>query len=151
MYGKGTVYLAAVRSNNSTAAIPAGFLLNPTGGAPDGGGLVAGASADALRYFNIYQISADYQVTPALRVGALWGRIDDTSGSGRDAQGGSVGAFYDFSRRTTLYTVLDTLKNGPNAGFRMSGSGTPKTNISDASDIAGRRLDGFHVGVLHRF
>jgi predicted porin len=149
MYGKGTVYIAAVRSNNATSAVPSGFLLNPTGGAP--GTLVAGTSTDARRYFNIYQISADYMLSTALRVGALWGRIDDTSDSGRDATGASLGAYYDLSKRTMLYTVIDTLKNGPNGGFRMSGSGSLKTNISSAADIQGRRLDGLHIGVLHRF
>ncbi|QIL73881.1 porin (plasmid) [Diaphorobacter sp. HDW4B] len=150
-FGDGTVYLAGVRSNNSTSAVPSGFLLNPTGGAPSGGGLISGTSADARRYFNVYQISADYMLTPQLRIGGAWGRIDDTSNSGRDAVGGSVGAFYNISKRTMFYTVVDTLKNGPNGGFRMSGSGTPKTNITSASDIQGQRLRGVHLGVMHTF
>jgi predicted porin len=148
MYGKGTVYLAVVRSNNSTStalANNAGTILGNVGG------VVAGTNTDANRFYNIYQISADYLVTPALRVGALWGRINDTSNSGHDASGGSVGAYYDLSKRTMLYTVIDTLKNDTNAGFRLSGSGAVKTNFTSASDVNGQRLSGAHVGILHRF
>lgn len=98
-----------VRSNNSTSSVPSGFLLNPTGGAPNGGGLIGGTSADARRYFNVYQISADHMLTPQLRIGGAWGRIDDTSNSGRDAVGGSVGAFSNISKRTMFPTRWLTL------------------------------------------
>lgn len=151
MYGKGTVYLAAVRSNNSTSTVPSNALLHPTGGPVNGGGLITGTNPDAWRFFNVYQISADYRVNETLRIGGLWGRIDDTSGSGRSAEGGSLGAFYDFSKRTMLYGIVDSLTNGPNGGFRMSGSGTLKTNISNPADIRDQRLNGVHLGVLHRF
>ena len=150
-FGGGTLYLAGVRSNNSTSAVPSGFLLNSTGGTPGGGGLITGTSADARRYFNVYQISADYMLTPQLRIGGAWGRIADTTNSGRDATGGSLGAFYNLSKRTMLYTVVDTLKNGNNGGFRMSGSGSLKTNLGNAADIQGQRQKGVHLGVMHTF
>ena len=150
-FGGGTLYLAGVRSNNSTSAVPSGFLLNSTGGTPGGGGLITGTSADARRYFNVYQISADYMLTPQLRIGGAWGRIADTTNSGRDATGGSLGAFYNLSKRTMLYTVVDTLKNANNGGFRMSGSGSLKTNLGNAADIQGQRQKGVHLGVMHTF
>ena len=70
-FGPGKVYLAYVRSNNSTGTAVsnnAGTILGNVGG------VVAGTNADVNRTFDIWQISADYRVLPLLRVGALWGR-----------------------------------------------------------------------------
>jgi predicted porin len=147
-YGQGKVYLVYVRSNNvtsSSAGNNAASILSNVGG------LVAGTNADANRYYRIVQLSADYRVTPALRVGGLWGRITDTSGSGRDASGGSIGAYYDLSKRTTLYTLADTLRNNTNAGFRPAGSAGLPFNFTNASDVNGRKINGVQAGILHRF
>ena len=147
-YGKGKVYLAYVRSNNSTATAisnNAGTILGNVGG------VVAGTNPDVNRNYNIWQISADYRIASNLRVGALWGRISDTSDTGHDATGGSVAAYYDLSKRTMIYGIVQTLRNGPNAGFRFGGSAALPTNFTNPRDINGQTLRGAHVGVLHRF
>ncbi|MBO9678351.1 MAG: porin [Acidovorax sp.] len=145
-YGRGKVYLAFVRSNNSTASSAgnnAATILGNTGG------LVAGTNADVNRYFRIWQLSADYRVLPQLRVGALWGRIQGEA-SGQGATGGAIAAYYDLSKRTTLMAVAERLANDGNAGFRLAGSGGLKSNFSGA-DVNGRTIKGVQLGVLHRF
>lgn len=156
MYGRGTVYLAFVRSNNSTSATTGSgagaTTLNNAGSILGGaGGLVAGTNPDVDRTYHVWQLSADYRINAQLRVGGLWGRIEDRSGSGRSANGGSVAAFYDLSKRTTLVAMLDTVRNGGNGGFRLAGSGGLKSNFANGADVNGRTINGVQFGVLHRF
>jgi predicted porin len=149
-YGNGKIYLAAVRSNNSTSSANgnnAGTILSNVS-SPNNS--FAGNNASINRFYNIFQISADYRVTPQMRVGALWGKMVDTSGGDAGASGGNVGVFYDLSKRTTLYSFASYMKNEQNAGFRFSGSAGPSANLAGA-DINGHKLTGFQAGVLHRF
>lgn len=151
-YGQGKIYATYVRSNNSTSSGTGATLIN--NGATivsNVGGVVAGTNADVRRVYDIYQLSADYRVSPALRVGALWGRIHDTSGSGRNASGGTLGAYYALSKRTTLLAQVDTLRNDTNGGFRLAGSAGLSPNFSTANDVNGRTINGVHLGVVHRF
>lgn len=146
-HGRGRLYLAIVRTNNITSnanGLTAGSLLGGTGD------LVAGNSLDAQRDFNLYQVSADYRLTPQLRVGALWGTIVDTSDSGRGAKGASVGAYFDLTKRTMFYGLAQQMKNDGNAGFRPSGSAGVNPNFT-GDDVNGRTLKGVQLGVLHRF
>jgi predicted porin len=149
-YGKGKVYFAFVRSNNSTANAngrnATGILSNIS--VPNNS--FAGTDPNAQRYYNIYQISADYRLSPQLRIGSLWGRMVDTSGGDAGASGGNIGAFYDLSKRTTLYGFANYMKNDTNAGFRFSGSAGPNANLAGA-DINGQRLTGLQTGIVHRF
>ncbi|MDE2299588.1 MAG: porin [Burkholderiales bacterium] len=148
LYGKGTVYLAFVRSNNSTSTAVsnnAGTILGNVGG------YNAGTNPDLNNFYNIYQVSADYQLTELLRVGALWGKIDDKSGRDRGASGGSMGAYYALSKRTTLLALVDTLRNATNGGWRPSGSAGLKTTFTAPNDINGRTINGVQFGILHRF
>ena len=151
-FGKGKVYATYVRSNNSTSS-GSGATLVHNGGTILGnvGGTVAGTNADVNRHHDIWQLSADYLVTPLLRVGALWGRIHDTSGGGRNASGGMIGAYYALSRNTSLLAIVETLRNDADAGFRPSGSAGLSPNFSTADDVNGRRIDGVHAGIVHRF
>jgi predicted porin len=147
-YGKGTVYLAYVHSNNVTSSSvsnTAGTILGNTGG------YNAGTNPDLNHFYDIWQVSADYYVTPLLRVGALWGRIIDTSGRDQGASGGSVGAYYDLSKRTTLYALADTIRNDTNGGFRPQGSAGLKSNFTNPSDVNGRTISGVQAGCLIRF
>jgi predicted porin len=149
-YGKGKVYLAYVRSNNITGNAngnTAGTILSNVS-IPNNS--FAGTDANIHRFYNVYQISADYRVTPQLRVGALYGTMIDTSGGDAGAHGGNVGAYYDLSKRTTLYGFANWMRNQPNAGFRFSGSAGPSANLAGA-DINGRSLTGLQAGILHRF
>ena len=148
MYGRGTVYVAWVRSNNNTATAVsnnAGQILGNTGG------YNAGTNPDLNEFYDIWQVSADWQVTGALRVGALWGRIEDRSGRDRGANGGSIGAYYDLSKRTMLLALVDTIRNDANGGWRPAGSGGLKSNFTNPADINGRNITGFQLGVVHKF
>lgn len=149
-YGKGTLYAAAVRSNNATSngnGLTAGTILSNTG---DPANSFAGTDPNARRYFNIWQLSADYRILPRLRIGALYGQIRDTSGGAAGARGGNVGAYYDLSRRTTLYGFANRLQNERNGGFRFLSSAGPSANLGGA-DVNGRTLTGLQAGILHRF
>ncbi|MES2070136.1 MAG: porin [Pseudomonadota bacterium] len=149
-YDAGTVYLAFVRSNNSTANANgrnAGAILNNVS-SPNN--FFPGTDLNAGRYYNIVQVSADYRLSPLLRVGALYGVMRDTSGADAGARGGNLGAYYDLSKRTTLYGFVNYMKNDANAGFRFSGSAGPSANLAGA-DINGKNLTGLQAGILHRF
>ncbi|WP_343583641.1 porin [Herbaspirillum sp.] len=149
-YGHGKIYLAYVRSNNITAnssGLTAAAILSNTAAT---GNVFNGTDANALRYFNIYQLSADYRISANLRVGTLYGVIRDTSGSNAGAKGGNVGAYYDLSKRTTLYGFANYMKNDSGAGYRFSGSAGPTANLS-GDDVNGRTLIGLQMGILHRF
>jgi len=148
MYGKGTVYLAFVHSNNNTSSAVSNNAAQILG---NSGGYNAGTNADLNHFYNIWQVSADYQVTTQLRVGALWGRINDTSGRERGANGGSVGAYYDLSKRTMLLALVDTIRNDSNGGWRPAGSGGLKSTFTTPSDVNGRTINGVQFGVVHRF
>jgi predicted porin len=147
-YGKGTVYLAYVRSNDATSSPvsnTAGAILGPTGG------YNAGTNPDLHHFYNLWQVSADYYVTPLLRVGALWGKIDDTSGRSQGASGGAIGAYYDLSKSTTFYTLADTIRNDANGGWRLNGSAALHSNFTNPADVNGQTITGLQAGIVHRF
>lgn len=147
-YGPGKLYATYVRSNNNSAA---GVLNNGGSILGNVGGVVSGTNAEATRFYNITQVSADYKVSPALRVGALYGRIKDDSGNGKNATGYGVGAYYDLSKRTTLVALAHSLSNDPNAGFRPSGSAGLRSTFTTAADVNGKTIRGLALGVVHRF
>lgn len=156
MYGRGTVYLAYVRSNNVTKTAisnTAGQIIGNAGGTPptNAGGYNTGTDPNLNNFYGIWQISADYKVTDLLRVGGLWGRIQDKSGRGQGASGGSVGAYYDLSKRTMLLALVDTLHNDVNGGWRPQGSAGLKTTFTTPGDVNGRTINGVQVGIVHRF
>ena len=153
-YGVGKLYLVGLRSNNNgtTPGSPSGTINN--GGSPlsnVGSSLVSGTDPGANTYYNIYQVSADYRLTPKVRIGALYGRIEDTSGTDKNATGWSVGSYYDAFRDTTFYFLVDSLANDPNAGFRPSGSAGLTKTFTDPNDVNGRTIRGAHVGFVYKF
>ncbi len=148
MYGKGTVYLVYVRSNNNTAS---GGINNAGTIVGNSGGINAGTNPDLRNFYKIYQVSADYRVLDNLRVGAAWGTIKDQSGRQRGATDGSIGAYYDLSKRTTLFTSVETLHNEKNGGWRPAASGAIKTTFTAASDVNGQKIDRVLAGISHRF
>ncbi|GGX93879.1 porin [Massilia dura] len=149
-YGRGTLYAAFVRSNNSTASANGNNAATILSNVSIPNNHFAGTDLNAARYYNIWQVSADYRVDARLRVGALYGAIRDTSGGNAGARGASVGGFYDLSRRTSLFAFAAWLKNDPAAGFRFSSSAGPSANLA-GDDVNGRRLTGLQLGVLHKF
>lgn len=150
-YGRGTVYLTYVRSNISTSSGSGANEIN-NGGTILGqsGGVVAGTNPDVNRTYNVWQVSADYHVTPRLRIGAQWGWVRDTSGSGRNASGGTIGGYYYLSKRTILLALVDTVRNGRNAGFRILGTGMD-SNFTTSQDVNGRNIFGVQLGMVHSF
>lgn len=147
-YGRGKLYATYIRSNNNAASAPlnnGGSILSNVGG------VVAGTNTEATRFYRITQVSADYNVTPALRVGVLYGRIRDTSGNGKNATGYGLGAYYNLSRRTTLVALVHSLRNDANAGFRPSGSAGVRATFTAAGDVNGKTLNGLALGIVHRF
>jgi len=146
-YGAAKAYLVYIRSNNNG---PSGELFNGSSPLGNTGALIAGTDVGARTYYNIYQVSADYTLTPALRVGALYGWIRDSSGSGKNASGGSLGAFYGF-RNVKLFLLAETLANDPKAGFRISGSAGLTKPFTAADDVNGRTFTGVQLGFVFRF
>lgn len=146
-YGPGKVYLVYIRSNNNG---PSGDLFNGSSPLGNTGALIAGMDAGARTYYNIYQASADYSILPELRVGALYGVIRDSSGSGKNASGGSAGGFYVI-RSVKLYLLADVLDNAANAGFRPIGSAGLTKPFTAATDVNGRTILGVHLGLVFRF
>ncbi|WP_077035728.1 porin [Pelomonas sp. KK5] len=148
MYGAGTVYVAYVHSNNSTKTAVsnnAGTIVGNTGG------YNAGTDPNLNNFYDIWQLSADYRITPQVRVGALWGQIKDKSGRSQGGNGGSVGVYYDMSKRTMLWAMADTMRNDTNGGWRPVGSAGPKSTFTTPNDVNGRTLNGLEVGIVHRF
>ncbi|MFA9218956.1 MAG: porin [Sphingomonadaceae bacterium] len=149
-YSDGTLYFAAARSNNSTASANgrnAGTILNNVSNPNN---FFPGTDLNATRYYNLYQLSADYRLNSVVRVGALYGVIRDTSGGEAGARGGNVGVFYDLSKRTILYSFASSMTNQVNGGFRFSGSAGPSANLAGA-DVNGKRLTGLQAGMVHKF
>jgi len=149
-YGRGKVYFSFLRTNNVTANAAGNTAASILSNVGNNNNSFAGNDPNVRRFFHVYQMSADYWVTPALRLGALAGTILDTSGGGAGAHGGNVGAYYSLSKRTTLYGFGNWMKNQTNGGFRFSGSGAPSAALSGA-DINGRFITGWQLGILHKF
>jgi predicted porin len=151
-YGQGKIYLAYVQSNNnSTTGSGSSLLFN--GGSPLGntGALVTGTDIGAKTKYDIPQISADYQITKTLRLGALYGEIKDKSGSGKNAKGWNIAAYYDIWKDTMLYGLVNALDNDPNAGFRPSGSAGLTKPFTAPADVNGRKITGVQMGFVYKF
>jgi predicted porin len=146
-YGPGKAYLVYIRSNNNG---PSGELFNGSSPLGNTGALFAGNNDGAETFYNIYQASADYAVTPALRVGGLVGMIRDSSGTGKHASGGSAGGFYVI-RNVKLLLIADVLKNSRNAGFRPIGSAGLTKPFTAPEDVNGKMITGLHLGFVYRF
>ena len=151
-YGQGKVYLAYVQSNNnSTTGSGSSLLFN--GGSPLGntGALVTGTDVGAKTHYDIPQVSADYQITKQLRLGALYGKIKDKSGTGKNASGWNVAAYYDIWKDTMLYALVNQIDNDPNAGFRPSGSAGLTKPFTAPQDVNGQKISMLAVGFVYKF
>ena len=149
-YGAGSIYTAYVRSNNITSSANGNTAAAILSNVSIVNNFFPGTDINAERFFNIYQISADYHINERFKVGTLYGVIKDTSGGNAGASGGNVGGFYDLSKRTMLYGFVNYLKNEANGGFRFSGSGSIAANLA-GSAVNGQSLTGLQFGIVHRF
>lgn len=163
-YGQGKLYAVLIRSNNNGASgafFNGGSPLSNVGGTNSisattgvttvGLGNPIPAGADV--YYNIYQLSADYRISPKLRVGVIYGTVQDTtniSAKRKNANSTMIGALYDVWKDTQIYLIGETLNNSANAGFRMAGSAGLPTNFGSAGDVNGRSIQGLHLGFLYR-
>jgi len=148
-WGRGKLYLALVRSNNSSSGSAGNNAATVLGNT---GGLVAGSNPEVRDYHHIWQVSADWRVLDALRlavtVGEIKDRAKDRINGKRDAVGASLAAYYSLSKRTTLYAVAQHMDNKNDAGFRPAGSAR---HFRRAEDVNGRSFRGLLMGVAHRF
>jgi predicted porin len=150
--GAATVYAVWVHTNNVTSSGTGAALLNTAGSivAPVGS-LNAGTSTNLNNFYDLYQLSADYKITPQLRVGGLWGKIQDKSGRDQGASGGAIGAYYDLSKRTTLLALVDTIHNDTNGSYRPAGSAALKSNFTTTADVQGKNITGVQAGFIIKF
>jgi predicted porin len=151
-YGMGKVYLVYIRSNNQSTTAGTGGTLN-NGGNPLGttGSLVTGTDTGANTYYNIYQASVDYRLTPTVRIGALYGQIKDDSGGGKNADGWAFGSYWDVTKELMIYGLGNSLSNDPNAGFRPSGSAGLTKTFTAPGDVNGKTIRMGAVGVVYKF
>ncbi len=153
-YGKGKVYVVFIRSNNqsTTAGTPAGAILN-NGGNPLGttGALVTGTDTGANTYYNIYQISADYYISPTVRIGALYGKIKDDTNDVKNADGWGLGTYWDVTKELMVYGLANSLSNDPGAGFRPSGSAGLTKTFTAPADVNGQRIRMGAIGMVYKF
>ena len=145
-YGQGTIYAVFIRSNNGGGA------LSNTGGNELGNvpTVVNGTSATVRTPYDIYQTSADYRVTPTLRVGGLYGKIRDTVKSSGSASGWSLGAYWQALSNLTLYSLVDEMDNDSTGAFGLAGSAGLTRTFSGAN-LTGQRITGVQVGGIFRF
>jgi len=152
-YGMGKVYLTYIRSNNqsTTAGSPSGTLNN--GGNPLGttGTLVTGTDPGANTYYNIPQLSVDYRLTPTVRIGALYGKIKDSTNDVKNADGWGFGAYWDVTKELMFYGLGNQISNDPGAGFRPSGSAGLTKTFTAPADVNGQRIRVGAVGMVYKF
>ena len=135
-----------IHSNNGGGA------LSNTGGNEVGNipTVVNGASATGSVAYDIYQVSADYRLTPTLRLGGLYGKIKDSQNSTGGATGWSVGAYWQAFSNFTLYGLVDAVDNESTGAWGLAGSAGLTKNFS-GTNLTGRRINGVQVGGLLRF
>lgn len=158
-YGRGKLYAAFVRSNNGGAngngsgalSNVGGSIVgnNPTGSAS--GSLNAGLAGTGLDiFYEIYQLSADYFITPQWRVGGLWGTIKDTTGQSKGAKGWALASYYNLNSNLMLYALLDSVDNQQNGNWGPAGS-AGLTKTFSGTDRTGQKIDGIQTGFVFKF
>jgi predicted porin len=125
-WGSGKVYLGLHRGNMNGAALATN---------------VAGRDYDA------WSLSADWRITPAITLGALYGRANDKTAFNGDAKQASLLATYTFSKRTMVYSTITRLENSGGATFSLGAAGPITRNVP----AAGQDVSGFQVGIRHQF
>lgn len=104
-------------------------------------GTTAGASASR----NAWELAGKYKFG-ASNIGATYVKADNLGGvANTGAKQISLRYGYNFSKRTELYGMYSSLKNDAAANYNLSG-GTAVTG-----SVAGAKLSGFGVGMVHTF
>jgi predicted porin len=99
------------------------------------------------KYHSVYWLSAGYLVTPALRVTAGVGYVEDSTAQHNNAGEISLGTFYNLSKRTLLYATVARLVNRHGATYALIGNGpfTPNT------PARGEGVTGAQLGIVQFF
>lgn len=99
------------------------------------------------KYHSVYELSTMYRVTPALGLAAGIGYAQDSSGQHNSAGEVSVGAFYNFSKRTLIYGTVERLVNRHGATYSLMANGP----ITPNTPARGEGVTGAQLGILHSF
>ncbi|MBB3213065.1 putative porin [Herbaspirillum sp. Sphag1AN] len=145
-YGNGKVYLAFFRTNDVISTTTGNALTNPAGKYDPSGSVVGNVAGN---YHNVYGLSLDYRLTPALSVGGGGGYIQDSSSLDRNAKQFGLILNYDLSKRTRMYSVVSRLVNENGAAYKMTGASL--TTSQALSPQAGASEFGFQLGIRHMF
>ena len=143
------IYLTFIHSNDGSGTLGSTGNL-PTFTTGTGNNTVSSTVPYNPDHYRIYSVSADYRIVPKVRMGGVYGRIEDTSADNRNANLWVVGAYYDVWRDTILYGLVDAIINGHQAGFAPNGSAGLQTKFS-AADVVGQSIRGVQVGFVYRF
>jgi predicted porin len=99
------------------------------------------------KYHSVYELSAGYRFTPALRVVGGVGYAQDSSGQQNNAGEVSLGAFYSLSKRTLLYGTVERLVNRHGATYALMANGP----ITPNTPARGEGVTGAQIGIQHSF
>ncbi|HVE11571.1 MAG TPA: porin [Paraburkholderia sp.] len=99
------------------------------------------------KYHSVYQLSAGYMVTPALRLAAGIGYAQDSTAQHNNAGELSVGAFYNLSKRTLIYSSFARLVNRHGATYALMGNGPTTPN----TPAPGQGVTGAQLGIVQFF
>jgi predicted porin len=159
-YDNGKLYLNAFYARtdiDDELALPpalggrvAGPIVLYAGQGPDNGILAAGGAAPSgvgAKERDMYSVGGTYLVTNALNVGLQYWRMEQDGASpflpaDGDVDYFAVAAQYSFSKRSSVYTIVDHTKTGGDLTLqRQPGSAGPGPDSRT----------GITVGILHRF
>ncbi len=99
------------------------------------------------KYHSVYELSAGYQFTPELRITAGIGYVRDSTEQHNDAEEVSLGAFYNLSKRTLIYSTVARLVNRHGATFALIGNGP----ITPNTPARGDGVTGVQLGLVQFF
>jgi predicted porin len=99
------------------------------------------------KYHSVYELSAGYMATPALRLTAGIGYVQDSTAQNNNAGELSVGAFYNLSKRTLIYSTVARLVNRHGATYSLMGNGPSTPN----TPLRGEGTTGAQVGFVQFF
>ncbi|CAB3773719.1 porin [Paraburkholderia humisilvae] len=99
------------------------------------------------KYHSVYWLSAGYMVSPALHIAAGIGYVQDSTAQNNNAGEVSLGAFYNLSKRTLVYTTVARLVNRHGATYSLIGNGP----ITPNTPVRGEGVTGAQLGIVQFF
>jgi predicted porin len=116
----------------------------------------AAASNSANSKWALNVISGEYNITPVIKVFGGYFTMKDQINSANKNTMKTLGAEYELSKRTQVYTAVASVTNEGTAGWAAYGGGGANAgslNTSTFSSAIGQGKDqtAFTLGVVHRF